>query len=279
MIPKLILFGILNWRSILKAVGVAMVGFALIVTIPQMLILALLQKSMFPWPVDAPTRVNASDPAYAATGWRIAQAFGWAPRRDDPGSYELREGIELVGDPFCMGCAVPPPLDIMVTQGGVRWDQEGADDPMTEGAGVVVEFELQHPEESGMLNGERIYGLYGHLHPYRVHIRTQSCQQNVTCPDYRNTDAGAVSVTCQGRMVELSRGVGEVSYAYATPGRCQARVRWPARWTPDGPTVVTFDQQISPGRQSSDAAISFRAQEPPPPPTPTPPARAPGPRP
>ncbi|MFV9507815.1 MAG: hypothetical protein AB4911_24975 [Oscillochloridaceae bacterium umkhey_bin13] len=61
------------------------------------------------------------------------------------------------------------------------------------------------------------------------------------------------------------------SYLYATPGSCRASVVWPGDFTPDGPTSLTFDQQIVPGEESSNAAITFRAQKPPPPtPTPTP---------
>lgn len=274
--PKLVLMALLNWRSIVKAVAVLVGIFVVFVMLAQILVLSLLQKSMFSWPIDAPTRVDSGDAAYIATGWSVASPFGWAANRESPGSYELREGVELVGDMFCMGCAVPPVLDLMVTQDGVRWDQEGADDPMTAGAGVVVEFEIQHPQESGMLDGEKAYGLYGHLQPYRVYVRTQSCQIAVSCPNYRNSSNGSVSVTCQGRVVETDRSRGQVAYAYATPGECKATVRWPRNWVPEGPTSVTFDQQIAPGQQSSDAAISFRAQQPAPP-TPTPAPATPGP--
>ena len=67
-----------------------------------------------------------------------------------------------------------------------------------EGAGVVVDMTLQHPEESGA-----ILLRYGHLQPYQVWVRTQTCTQTIDCPDYQDDDSGSVSVSCPGELVQV----------------------------------------------------------------------------
>lgn len=222
---------------------------------------AVLNKSTVVWPVAAPTQVAPGQVDYQATGWVVSSPFGWRPNPDDPTAWELHDGIDLAGPMFCDGCAVPPMGDVEIL--AVGWDQPAADAPQATGAGVVVDMALQHPEEAGEV---RIR--YGHLRPYVVWARTQTCTQTIDCPDYADDDGGAVSVTCPGKVASLG-GSTRRRYVYATPGECRASVTWPETYTPDGPTEVTFDQQIVPGAASSNAAITFRAQKPPPP-TPTP---------
>ena len=216
---------------------------------------ALLQKSTLTWPVAAPTQVARAAPEYFATGWTVSSPFGWRSKGD---RYELHEGIDLAGPMFCHGCAVAPLGDVEVAQ--VDWDQPWGDDPLRSGAGVIVDMTLQHPEEAGSV---RIR--YGHLQPYRVHVRTRSCTRTIDCPNYQHDGAGSVIITCPGQLVETSRSSGEASYAYATPGRCTAEVAWPDGYIPQGDTKMGFDQQIVPGAASSDAAITFNAELPPPP--------------
>jgi hypothetical protein len=244
---------------VLKIVVPVLIGFGLV---PILAVSAVLNKSTVPWPVAAPTQVTTGQHAYLATGWRISSPFGWRPDPDNPAAWELHEGIDLVGPMFCDGCALPPMGDIEVA--AVGWDRPGAAEPHTAGAGVVVDMTLQHPQESG-----NILIRYGHLQPYQVWVRMQTCTRTVDCPNYRDDDAGSVTVTCPGRVIAVDRSGATHSYRYATPGACRAGVRWPARYRPDGPTQLRFDQQIVPGEASSNAAITFRAQKPPPP-TPTP---------
>jgi hypothetical protein len=224
---------------------------------------AVTQKSTLTWPVAAPTRVSATAPDYSATGWTVSSPFGWRPNPERPGEWELHEGVDLAGPMFCPGCAVPPLGDVAVTH--VGWDQEWASDPLHSGAGVVVDMQLQHPEEAGTMLVR-----YGHLQPYRVYVRTRSCTQTLDCPTYRADGKGSVNVRCPGRVVMSGRSRGESAYAYATPGVCIASVSWPENYLPQGATTVTFDQRIVPGAASSDAAITFHAQIPPPPPPITP---------
>lgn len=225
-----------------------------------------LAQSMLTWPVATPRDAQGATP-YRAAGWRVAIPYGWVA--EPGGRYRLHEGITLVGEAICPGCPVAPMADVVVPPDGVQWDPESAD-PWRQGAGVVVTVEVQHPAESGGMDGAPLMVRYGHLHPYRVFLRTQVCQQQVSCPIYEPTDQGIVTVQCAGPLVALPAPFGEYAYAYATPGQCRAQVVWPAGWTPVGPVAVTFDQQIVPGVAAADAAISFRAQAPPPPPTPTP---------
>jgi hypothetical protein len=224
---------------------------------------AVTQKSSLTWPVAAPTRVAAGAPEYTAAGWTISSPFGWRPNPERPGSWELHEGADLSGAMFCQGCPVPPLGDITVTH--VGWDQEWGADPLHDGAGVVVDMALQHPEESGTLRVR-----YGHLQPYGVFVRTRSCTQTVDCPAYHLDSAGAVTIACAGTLVRVAQSRGMRAYAYATPGRCTASVAWPSPYLAVGDTTVTFDQRIVPGAASSDAAITFNAQLPPPPPPITP---------
>lgn len=243
---------------VLKVVVPVLIGFLLL---PVIVASAIMNKSTVVWPVAAPTQVAAGQTAYLATGWTISSPFGWRPNPDTPSEWELHDGADLAGPMFCDGCAVPPMGDIEVVY--VGWDQPYAPEPQNAGAGVVVDMNLQHPEESGT-----VLIRYGHLQPYEVAVRTQTCTQTVDCPDY-DDDSGAVSVTCPGELVQLDGSGATHSYLYATPGECTASVAWPSTYTPDGPVEVTFDQQIVPGEASSNAAITFRAQKPPPP-TPTP---------
>lgn len=223
----------------------------------------LSRKSMLVWPVVAPTRVVGDAPSYDASGWTVSSPFGWRPNPDAPGQYEWHDGIDLTGPPFCRGCPIPPMGDVVVTQ--VGWDQPWSDDPLGTGLGVVVDMALQHPEEAG-----RVTLRYGHLQPYRVAVRTRSCTRSVDCPRYQADPAGAVSVTCPGRVIEQERSGASTTFVYATPGDCMANVSWPADYAPQGPTTLRFTQQIQPGDAASDAAITFDAELPPPPPTPTP---------
>jgi hypothetical protein len=224
---------------------------------------AVVRKSTLTWPVVAPTRVALQHPDYATTGWTISSSFGWRPDPEHPGQWELHEGADLTGPMFCLGCLVPPLGDVAVAH--VGWDQEWGTDPLRSGAGVVVDMDLQHPEEAGAI---RIR--YGHLQPYHVSVRTRSCTQTVDCPDYHNDDAGSVTITCPGRVVHTGQSHGTRAYAYATPGDCTARVSWPPNYLPQGDITIHFDQQIAPGVASSDVAITFNAQIPPPPPPLTP---------
>jgi hypothetical protein len=224
---------------------------------------AVTQKSTLTWPVLAPTRVAAETPDYAASGWTVSGPFGWRPDVEQPGQWELHEGIDLAGPMFCPGCPIPPLGDLAVVR--VGWDQEWSSDPLHDGAGVVVDMTLQHPEEAGT-----VLVRYGHLHPYRVFVRTRSCTQTVDCPTYHADSQGNVSVSCVGRVVQTGRSRGQRSYVYATPGECSASVNWPPDYLPQGATQVTFDQRIVPGAASSDTAITFNAQLPPPPPPLTP---------
>mgnify|MGYP000850331444 FL=1 len=244
---------------ILKIVVPVVIGLLLL---PIIAASAILNKSTVTWPVVAPTQVAAGQAAYLATGWTISSPFGWRPNPDNPGEWELHDGIDLAGPMFCDGCAVPPMGDIEVVY--VGWDQPYAVEPQNAGAGVVVDMTLQHPEESGA-----ILLRYGHLQPYQVWVRMQTCTQTVDCPDYQDDDAGDVSVSCPGELVQVDGSGATRSYLYATPGECRASVGWPSDFTPDGPVEISFDQQIAPGEASSNAAITFRAQRPPPP-TPTP---------
>jgi len=247
-------------------IGAALSASLLILVIAT--VSAVTQKSTLTWPVAAPTRVAATAPDYAASGWSVSSPFGWRPDVERPGQWELHEGADLAGPMFCPGCPIPPLGDVIVTH--VGWDQEWSSDPLQEGAGVVVDMTLQHPEESGS-----ILVRYGHLHPYRVYIRTRSCTQTVDCPVYRADSQGSVSVSCPGRVVQVVRSREQRAYAYATPGQCRASVSWPADYLPQGATAITFDQRIVPGAASSDAAITFNAQLPPPPPPITPTASLP----
>ena len=222
-----------------------------------------LQQSTLAWPVVAPTQVTADDATYLASGWSVSSPFGWRASLDTPDQYELHEGLDLVGPMFCDGCPVPPLGDVTVV--GVGWDAPWAEDPLTTGAGVVVDMTMTNQDEAGDLQVR-----YGHLRPYYVHLRVQSCQQDVDCPDYQRDGAASLSVDCAGPLVETATSRGQVSYAYATPGPCTASVTWPDDYEPEGDLTVTFDQQITPGVVSHDAAITFRAQIPPPPPPLTP---------
>jgi hypothetical protein len=259
----MLLGAILGTRLIVR-----IVVLILLLLIAPLVILSLLagtamQKSMLTWPVAAPTRVAASQPDYLAAGWTISSLFGWRYDPTRPGQYELHEGVDLAGPMFCHGCEVPPMGDIEVAQ--VGWDQEWSADPLQEGAGVVVDMALQHPEEAGTVRLR-----YGHLQPYRVSVRTRSCTQTIDCPVYRPDSAGRVSVSCPGRVMQTARSRGMRAFAYATPGQCTASVSWPPEYIPQGVTTITFDQRIVPGAASSDAAITFNAQLPPPPPPITP---------
>lgn len=244
---------------ILKVVVPILIGLILL---PILAAAAILNKSTLVWPVAAPTQVAANQASYLATGWTISSPFGWRPNPDNPGEWELHDGIDLAGPMFCDGCAVPPMGDVAIMV--VGWDQPYTNEPQDAGAGVVVDMILQHPEEAGT-----ILIRYGHLQPYQVWIRTQTCTQTVDCPSYRTDSSGRVTLVCPGRAIRTGGSGGTRIYLYATPGRCTARVGWPSDFTPDGATRVTFDQQIVPGESSSNAAITFRAQRPPPP-TPTP---------
>jgi hypothetical protein len=224
---------------------------------------AVTQKSTLTWPVAAPTRVAVDAPEYTSTGWTVSSPVGWRPNVERPGEWELHEGVDLAGPMFCPNCAVPPLGDVAVAH--VGWDQEWGSDPLREGAGVVVDMALQHPEEAGS-----VLVRYGHLQPYRVYVRTRSCTQSVDCPTYQADGQGSVSVTCPGRIVSIARSRGFRAYAYATPGACTASVAWPSHYLPQGATSISFDQRIVPGAASSDAAITFNAQIPPPPPPITP---------
>ncbi len=244
---------------VLKIVVPIVIGLLLL---PILAVSAVLNKSTVTWPVVAPTQVTADQTAYLATGWTISSPFGWRPNPDNPGEWELHEGIDLAGPMFCDGCSVPPMGDIEVVF--VGWDQPSADEPQNAGAGVVVDMTLQHPEESGA-----ILLRYGHLQPYRVWVRTQTCTQTIDCPEYQDDDTGNVSVVCPSRVIATDTNSATRSYLYATPGDCRASVSWPSDFTPDGSSTMTFNQRITPGTSSSNAAITFRAQRPPPP-TPTP---------
>lgn len=244
----------------LTIVALVVIGLLLL---PIIAASAILNKSTVAWPVVAPTRVAAGQSAYLATGWTISSPFGWRPNPDNPGEWELHDGIDLAGPMFCNGCAVPPMGDVQVV--AVGWDQPYAAEPQNAGAGVTVDMTLQHPEEAG-----NVLIRYGHLQPYQVWVRTQTCTRTIDCPDYRDDDAGAVSVACPGVVIAADASGAVRSYLYATPGECRASVGWPSGFTPDGPVTVTFDQQIAPGTASSNAAITFRAQRPPPTPTPLP---------
>ncbi|MEI7643783.1 MAG: hypothetical protein WCJ55_05660 [Chloroflexales bacterium] len=230
--------------------------------LPILAVSAVLNKSTVTWPVVAPTQVAAGQTAYLATGWTVSSPFGWRPNPENPMEWELHDGLDLAGPMFCDGCAVPPMGDVAVVS--VGWDQPYAVEPQHAGAGVVVDMTLQHPEESGT-----VLLRYGHLQPYQVWVRTQTCTQTIDCPSYQDDDAGDVSVSCPGEVITTDTSGATHSYVYATPGECTASVGWPSDFTPDGPTRVTFDQQIVAGESSSNAAITFRAQKPPPP-TPTP---------
>ena len=229
---------------------------------------AVTQKSTLTWPVAAPTRVAARAPDYVAAGWTISSPFGWRPNPERSGQWELHEGVDVIGPMFCPGCAVPPLGDIAVAH--VGWDNEWGDDPLRSGAGVVVDMDLRHSEESGAI---RIR--YGHLQPYHVYVRTRSCTQTVDCPNYHNDSGGAITITCPGRVVRTIQSGDTRAYAYATPGRCTASVAWPSNYLPHGDTSIQFDQRIVPGVASSDAAVTFNAQIPPPPPPITPTASLP----
>lgn len=218
---------------------------------------AVMQKSTLTWPVMAPTRVLATSPAYTASGWSVASPFGWRPDPQAPGAWELHEGADLAGPMFCDGCSVPPLGDVETVN--VGWDAAWGADPLHTGAGVVVDMQLQHPEESGT-----VLVRYGHLQPYFVWVRTQMCVQTVDCPAYHDTSVGAVSISCPGSVIPLDTRGALRGYAYATPGTCSASIAWPAGFAPDGPTQIVFDQQIVEGRSSSNAAVTFRAQQPPP---------------
>lgn len=224
---------------------------------------AVMQKSTLAWPVAAPTQVTADESTYLASGWWVSSPFGWRSSVNAPDQYELHEGIDLVGPTFCHGCPIPPLGDVTVT--AVGWDDPWADDPLTAGAGVVVDMAMTHQDEAGDLQVR-----YGHLQPYHVHVRAQSCQQDVDCPDYQRDGAASLSVSCVGPTVTTGRSRGQVSYAYATSGPCTASVTWPEDYAPEGDLEITFDQQITPGVVSHNAAITFRAQIPPPPPPLTP---------
>ena len=224
---------------------------------------AVTQKSTLTWPVAAPTRVAATAPDYAASGWTVSSPFGWRPDVERPGQWELHQGADLAGPRFGPGCAVPPLGDVAIAR--VGWDQEWGGDPLHDGAGVVVDMQLQHAEEAG-----KVLVRYGHLHPYRVYVRTRSCTQTVDCPTYHTDGQASVSVTCPGRVIQTGGSRGQRAYVYATPGRCTASVSWPSDNLPQSATIVTFDQRIVPGAASSDAAITFNAQLPPPPPPITP---------
>lgn len=243
----------------LKIIAPVLIGLLLL---PILAVSAVLNKSTVVYPVAAPTQVAVGQTAYLATGWTISSPFGWRPNPDNLAEWELHDGIDLAGPMFCDGCAVPPMGDIEVVY--VGWDQPYAPEPQNAGAGVVVDMNLQHPEEAGT-----VLLRYGHLQPYEVAVRTQTCTQMVDCPDYEDDDSGAVSVTCPGELVQLDGSGATRFYLYATPGECTASVGWPSTYTPDGPVEVTFDQQIVPVEASSNATITFRAQKPPPP-TPTP---------
>jgi murein DD-endopeptidase MepM/ murein hydrolase activator NlpD len=181
--------------------------------------------------VDLTGSINsASDTAFNM----LSSPFGWRPNPDNPGAWELHDGIDLAGPMFCDGCAVPPMGDIAVVY--VGWDQPYAVEPQNAGAGVVVDMTLQHPEESGA-----ILLRYGHLQPYQVWVRTQTCTQTIDCPDYQDDDSGAVSVACPGEIVPVDGSGATRSYLYATPGECRASVGWPADFTPDGPVEISPD--------------------------------------
>lgn len=236
-----------------------LLGFLLL---PVIIASAVLNKSTVVWPVAAPTHVSAAESNYVATGWTMSSPFGWRAVPSNPSQWELHDGVDLAGPMFCDGCPVPPMGDVEIAS--VDWDQPYADDPRSAGAGVVVDMALQHPEESGTV---RIR--YGHLQPYYVWVRTQTCTQIMDCPNYEDDPAGSVTVSCAGTVVEDDASDATHTFVYATPGECRATVSWPAEFIPDGPVEITFDQQIVEGQASSNAAITFRAQRPPPP-TPTP---------
>lgn len=229
--------------------------------LPLLIASAVVNKSTVVWPVAAPTQVSLAQNSYLATGWTITSPFGWRTTPSDPSQWELHDGIDLAGPMFCDGCSVPPMGDLEITN--VDWDQPYADDPRTAGAGVIVDMQLQHPEESGT-----VLIRYGHLQPYRVWVRTQTCTQTIDCPTYQDDSSGSVSMNCAGTVVEESTSGGTSGFVYATPGECKATVNWPVDLIPDGPTEVVFDQQIVEGQSSSNAVITFRAQRPPRP-TPT----------
>lgn len=206
--------------------------------------------------------MTAGETSYLATGWTISSPFGWRPNPEHTDEWELHDGIDLAGPMFCDGCAVPPMSDIEVV--AVGWDQPYAPEPQNAGAGVVVDMLLQHPEESGT-----VLIRYGHLQPYQVWVRMQTCTLTIDCPEYQDDDVGDVTMSCPGDVISTGRSGATRSYIYATPGECRASVGWPSDFIPDGDTTVRFDQQIAVGESSSNAAITFRAQKPPPP-TPTP---------
>jgi murein DD-endopeptidase MepM/ murein hydrolase activator NlpD len=131
---------------ILKIVVPVVIGLLLL---PIIAASAVLNKSTVTWPVVAPTQVAAGQTAYLATGWTISSPFGWRPNPDNPGEWELHDGIDLAGPMFCDGCAVPPMGDIEVVY--VGWDRPSAVEPQNAGAGVVVDMTLQHPEEAGFV--------------------------------------------------------------------------------------------------------------------------------
>lgn len=243
---------------LLRWLAPVLVGLLLL---PLVVIPIAFTKSMFPWPVAAPTQVSRATESYAVTGWSVSSGYGWRPNPEQPGTWEFHDGADLAGDPFCDGCPVPPMADVQIRS--VGWDQPYAPEPQRAGLGVVVDMTLQSEAETGPV---RIR--YGHLQPYQVWVRTQTCTATVDCPRYRDDAVGTVTVTCLSTVAQVADGAIR-HYVYATPGQCRATVQWPRDLTPDGPTTVVFDQQIRPGVASYNAAITFRAQYPPPPPTPT----------
>lgn len=241
---------------IIRALKIALPVLVGLLLLPLLIASAVLNKSTVVWPVAAPTQVSSAS-SYTSTGWTISSPFGWRAARSAPSQWELHDGVDLSGPMFCDGCPVPPMGDVEITH--VDWDQPYADDPRTAGAGVVVDMQLQHPEESGS-----ILIRYGHLQPYRVWVRTQSCTQTIDCPSYQDDPVASVTVSCAGMVIEDNMGGATHGFVYATPGECKASVNWPGEYLPDGTTNVSFDQQIVEGQASSNAAITFRAQRPPP---------------
>ncbi len=224
---------------ILKIVVPILLGLLLL---PILAASAILNKSTVTWPVAAPTQVAVGQTNYLATGWTISSPFGWRPNPDSTSEWELHDGIDLAGPMFCDGCAVPPMGDIEVVF--VGWDQPYATEPQNAGAGVVVDMTLQHPEESGA-----VLLRYGHLQPYEVWVRMQTCTQTVDCPNYQNDDAGDVSVSCPGGVTATDTSGATRGYIYATPGECTASVGWYLTSPPMGQSrspSTSRSRQVSP---------------------------------
>ncbi len=258
-------------------------------------ITAALQSSTLAWPVPIP-QPGSEHTGWLAGGWQVSSAFGWRDAVQQPPKLEFHDGVDLVGESFCLQCPVPALYDGTVSY--IGWDDSAAEQPDRVGGGQIVTLDNgKNPNQPWAYPEMR--AVFAHLDPYRLHLQLQG---RIADPwnqaayvgerDYQPVgtghlplvDAAVIVTTCQsttrgGKVPEFvwtAVGPGTYEAVYDSPGTCTTAVEWPAigngwtGWIPDSASEQHWRTPIEAGVQAGDVALRFRAHLVPPPPLPTP---------